>query len=132
VRPTTNAGEVIALAGLLMSMCACTIPEAHGKPRRSTTDAGARPAKAEAGTPAKQHGLERPSLVGLTRAQVVERQGQPTEKHGNTWIYTPQSTGCREEIISEVVTFKGNVVVSVDMRLDRTKKICGPAEWGDR
>lgn len=65
-------------------------------------------------------------LVGLTRSQVKARRGAPTTVRGNSWIYTPEQLGCRETIISEVVTFnRRGVVASVDLERKRTTKMCG-------
>jgi hypothetical protein len=64
------------------------------------------------------------ALEGLTRAQVRARRGPPTRMLGQSWIYTPDQPGCREMIVSEVVTFKGEIVVSVRLDRARTHKIC--------
>jgi hypothetical protein len=66
------------------------------------------------------------NLIGLTRSQVKARRGAPTTVRGAAWIYTPEQPGCRETIISEVVTFnKRGVVASVELERKRTNKMCG-------
>jgi hypothetical protein len=64
------------------------------------------------------------ALEGLTRTQVRARRGPPTRVRGQSWIYTPEQPGCREMIVSEVVTFKGGIVASVRLERSRTNRIC--------
>lgn len=64
------------------------------------------------------------SVIGLTRAQLRARRGPPTEMRGNDWIYTPDQPGCRDAIVSEVMTFKRNVVATVRLQRRQTGKIC--------
>jgi len=64
------------------------------------------------------------SVIGLTRAQVRVRRGPPTEVHGSDWIYTPDQPGCRDVIVSEVMTFKRNVVATVRLQRRQTGKVC--------
>jgi hypothetical protein len=64
-------------------------------------------------------------VMGLTRAQVRARRGPPTQIRGNEWIYTPpEQEGCRDVIISEVLTFKGDVVVKFRLQRKQTGKVC--------
>jgi hypothetical protein len=68
--------------------------------------------------------LSEPAM-GLTRAQVRARRGPPTEIRGNDWIYTPpEQEGCRDVIISDVLTFKGGVVVKFHPQRRQTGKVC--------
>jgi hypothetical protein len=87
-------------------------------------DAGSRP---RAGVPANDDDvvvdLSEP-VMGLTRAQVRARRGPPTEIRGNDWIYTPDQEGCRDVIISEVLTFKGGGVVRFRLQRRQTGKVC--------
>ena len=87
-------------------------------------DAGSRP---NAGVAAEDDDvivdLSEP-VMGLTRAQVRARRGRPTEVRGNDWIYTPDQEGCRDVIISEVLTFKGGVVVRFHLQRRQTGKVC--------
>ena len=118
--------------GLLLAASGCSIEVAHGSPRRATAiDAGATTEVRESSgshrggagfVPAKKGG--RPYLVGLTRAQVKKRLGSPTEERNGAWVYTPEQPGCREEVVSEVVTFKDDVVIAVDLQRVRTNKVC--------
>ena len=63
--------------------------------------------------------------MGLTRAQVRARRGPPTQIRGNESIYTPpEQEGCRDVIISEVLTFKGDVVVKLRLQRRQTGKVC--------
>ena len=63
--------------------------------------------------------------MGLTRAQVRARRGPPTQIRGNEWIYTPpEQEGCRDVIISEVLTFKSGVVVKFRLQRKQTGKVC--------
>ncbi len=64
------------------------------------------------------------SVIGLTRAQLRARRGPPTEMRGKDWIYTPDQPGCRDVIVSEVMTFKRNVVAAVRLQRRQTDKIC--------
>ena len=64
------------------------------------------------------------SVIGLTRAQLRVRRGPPTEVHGSDWIYTPDQPGCRDVIVSEVMTFKRNVVATVRLQRRQTGKVC--------
>jgi len=64
------------------------------------------------------------SVLGLTRAQLRAHRGPPTEMRGNVWIYTPDQPGCRDVIVSEVMTFKRNVVAAVRLQRRQTGKIC--------
>ena len=122
---------------LTVAVCACAIDEAHGAGRAAARgDGGVKrgvgerkrvgpdaAANATAAVPEPQE-----SLVGLTRAQVKAREGRPTEERGHEWIYTPDQPGCRDIIISEIITFKGGVVVSVRMQRSQTHKMCGRAD----
>ena len=87
-------------------------------------DAGSRP---KAGVPANGDDevvdLSEP-VMGLKRAQVRARRGPPTEIRGNDWIYTPEQEGCRDVIISEVLTFKSGVVVKFHLQRRQTGKVC--------
>jgi hypothetical protein len=67
------------------------------------------------------------SLVGLTRDQVRARHGSPTTEGGKEWVYAPDQPGCRDMIVSEVVTFERDVVVSVRLRQRQTGKHCAIA-----
>ena len=96
-------------------------------PKAPPPDAGATPAgeaRPAKGQPAEAEGTDPEALVGLTRAQLRARRGPPTEVRGKTWVYTPDQPGCREEIVSEVVSFKGDVVASVKLQRTRTHKVC--------
>jgi hypothetical protein len=80
---------------------------------------------AVAGTGAEAASVD--SIMGLTRPQLLVRRGPPTEKRGLEWVYTPDQPGCREMIVSEIITFKRNVVASVRLEHARTHKVCrGP------
>jgi hypothetical protein len=107
------------------TLCACAIEEAHGASAAGPADAG----RAEHET--REDPCEA-SLVGMTRAAVKACRGRPTEQHGDEWVYAPREPGCREMIVSEVVRFKGGVVVSVGRRDKRTNKICGRAPSRER
>jgi hypothetical protein len=64
-------------------------------------------------------------VMGLTRAQVRARRGPPTEIRGSDWIYTPpEQEGCRDVIISDILTFKGGVVVKFHLQRRQTGKVC--------
>ena len=82
--------------------------EAGASQRRPT---GPQPLSAPEGHGAKPAAAPSPEsntsdgIVGLTRSQVKSRRGPPTAVRGAAWIYTPEQPGCREMIISEVVTF---------------------------
>jgi hypothetical protein len=135
IMPTEKrAAFAIVWLALTFSPTACTFPEAHGKPRRPTADAGVRTserkatsAKPDAGAKSKRRGGDPSSLIGRTQAQVIARRGSPTAKEGkegNVWVYTPHRPGCRESIISEVVIFEGDEVVDWSFREEQTGKIC--------
>ena len=119
---------------LTLSATACTFPDAYGKPRRPTADAGVRTsereansAKPDAGARRKRRRADPSSLIGRTKAQVIARRGSPTAKEGkegNVWIYTPHHEGCRDRISSEVVTFEGDEVVDWSFRDKQTGKVC--------
>jgi len=102
--------------------------EAGASQRRPT---GPQPLSAPEGHGAKPAAAPSPEsntsdgIVGLTRSQVKSRRGPPTAVRGAAWIYTPEQPGCREMIISEVVTFKRGVVASVELERKRTNKVCG-------
>jgi hypothetical protein len=95
------------------------VTEPHSAP-----DAGSRPkAGAAANADDEVVDLTEP-VLGLTRAQVRARRGPPTEIRGSDWIYTPEQEGCRDVIISEVLTFKGGVVVKFHLQRRQTGKVC--------
>jgi hypothetical protein len=94
--------------------------EPHPAPDAGT---GAR-AGASAGGDDEVVDLSEP-VMGLTRAQVRARRGPPTQIRGNEWIYTPpEQEGCRDVIISEVLTFKSDVVVKFRLQRKQTGKVC--------
>jgi hypothetical protein len=64
------------------------------------------------------------SLIGLTRDQVRSRRGTPTKEGAKEWVYTPDQPGCRDMIVSEVVTFDRDVVMSVRLQRRQTGKHC--------
>jgi hypothetical protein len=131
---------VLALAGVVTAS-GCHVRAARGSTAPPAADGGAkagarkpktpaatdsRPAP-DAGTPAggddEVVDLSEP-VMGLTRAQVRTRRGPPTEVRGNEWIYTPEQEGCRDVIISDVLTFKGGVVVKLRLQRRQTGKVC--------
>ena len=121
---------------LSASLCSCVVENAHGTPAGGDGGVGVsrvahehkrkRPDAAADATAAVPEPQE--SLVGLTRAQVKARQGQPTEERQNEWVYTPDQPGCRDVIISEILTFRKGVVASVRLQRSQTNKVCGGAE----
>ena len=133
----------IGAAILVLGGYRCTIDRAHGEPPATATAdgaAGASPRRPQGGQPpppAQGHparpatepnpaGDSLDNLIGLTHSQVKARRGAPTTVRGAAWIYTSEQPGCRETIISEVVTFnKRGVVASVELERRRTNKMCG-------
>jgi hypothetical protein len=133
MRDGTVIGWPMWLGMLALSVAAggCALDEAHGAVA-ARADGGRKPALAHrkrAHPDAGHHPAAAPeaqsSMVGLTRAQLEARFGPPTAKRGREWIYTPPQPGCQEEIVSEILTFKGDVVASVDLEWTRTNKVCG-------
>jgi len=133
----------IGAAILVLGGYRCSIDRAHGEPPATANADGAaeasprRPQGEQPPPPAQSHPA-RPAaesdpsvdsldnLIGLTRSQVKARRGAPTRVRGAAWIYGPEQPGCRETIISEVVTFdKRGVVASVELERKRTNKMCG-------
>lgn len=110
---------LVALGG-----CRYAIPEARGAAPEHERDGGA---SADAAPAAR--GGERPtspdSLIGLTRKQLLGRRGAPSKKAGHQWIYTPDQAGCRDIVVSEIVTFEGDRVTRVSLQRRRTGKHCG-------
>jgi hypothetical protein len=107
-----------------LSGCQYAIPAARGEAPERRPDGGA-PADA---APAARGG-ERPSsadsLIGLTRKQLLARRGAPSKKSGAQWIYTPEQPGCRDIIVSEIVTFEGDRVTRVSLQRRHTGRHCG-------
>jgi hypothetical protein len=62
--------------------------------------------------------------VGLTRQQVQDRLGAPTEKHGNRWIYR-YPAGCSDFVTIEELKFKNGRVAKVRTERRRTSAHCG-------
>jgi hypothetical protein len=101
----------------------CTIPEAHGAAPRRRHDAGLSDAGAADGQPSQAAASD--SLVGLTRKQLLARRGAPTKKEDGRWIYTPEQPGCRDVVVSEVISFEGERVAHVTLQHRHTGRACG-------
>jgi hypothetical protein len=136
---SNSCSAFLGILVLLLAASGCSIEAAHGGPRRAKAiDAGATTAVRQSSGPAATKSARsaphrapvaakkgrRPYLVGLTRAQAEKLLGTPTEERDGVVIYTPAQPGCREEIVSEVVTFKDGVVAAVDLQIKPTNKIC--------
>jgi hypothetical protein len=115
-----NAMRIGVLLGALTA-CRCAIPEARGAAPQPRHDAGLVDAAA-ADQPAASS-----SLVGLTHKQLLARRGAPTRKEGGRWIYTPEQPGCRDVVVSEVVSFEGDRVARVTLQHRHTGRACGVA-----
>jgi hypothetical protein len=123
------------------------MPTEHGVEEASDAAQHAEAPPAAAVVPVVQHGSASPtgteltsrnssqdeaaaateSLIGLTRDQVRSRRGRPTKEGAKEWVYTPDQPGCRDMIVSEVVTFDREVVVSVHVERRQTGKHCAIA-----
>ncbi len=124
---------------MALMCCHCSADDAHASPASpAAVDAG-KPSDARLAAHGHAHAQDASvaaaggeaaspdSIIGLTRAQLLVRRGLPTEKRGTEWVYTPDQPGCREMIVSEIVSFKRNVVASVRLEHARTHKVCrGP------
>jgi hypothetical protein len=121
---------------LLLSVAAsgCAVEEAHcAEHTAARVDGGSKRSVSEKkrvrpdGAADSQNTVSKSkeSLVGLTHAQVKARRGPPTQERGDEWVYTPDQPGCRDMIVSEIVTFKRGVVASVGLEMTMTNKVCG-------
>lgn len=138
---------------LAVACCRCTNDDAYASPRpapkvdagsrhdvRAVADAGRAVSPADAGrvkakpkVRASSDAASTDEVIGLTRAQLMARRGPPTKKRGLEWVYTPDQPGCRDMIISEVFTFKRNVVASFRLDSVQTHQVCrgpGPGPGG--
>jgi hypothetical protein len=132
----TASGWSAWLSMLLLSVaaCGCAVEEAHCAEHTAVrVDGGSKRSVSEKKHVRPDGAADSPNtvskskdrLVGLTRAQVKARRGPPTQERGHEWVYTPDQPGCRDIIVSEIVTFKGDVVVSVQLEMTDTHKVCG-------
>ncbi len=137
----TASGWSAWLSMLLLSVaaCGCAVEEAHGAGRTAArADDGTKRSVSEkkrvhpdgAADSAATVSKPKDSLVGLTRAQVKALRGPPTRERGDEWVYTPDQPGCRDMIVSEIVTFKRGVVASVGLEMTMTNKVCGGERRG--
>jgi hypothetical protein len=124
IESTRRTIEILVITSLVgcLSACSLAVPDAQGAPSRPAGDGGRADATAMASLGRKS---DPASLVGLSRTQLEALRGKPTKKEGSRWIYTPDQPGCREVVVSEVVTFKGDRIAGATLEHRRTGRICG-------
>ena len=131
--PASGWPAWLSILWLSVAACGCTVEEAHGAARTATrADGGAKPSVSEkkGGRPdgaahsAATASKSEDSLVGLTRAQVKARRGPPTQDRGREWVYRSDQPGCDDTVFIEIVTFKRDVVASVQLQITDTHKVC--------
>ena len=123
----------VAISYALM-VSSCAVPEAHGAPAvvgERSGDAGqdevAPPVEPSKKAPRPRGATEDRAddgTVGLTRQQVQDRLGAPTEKHGNRWIYRYPAS-CSDFVTTEELKFKNGRVAKVRTERRRTSAHCG-------